>query len=81
MMADAGTGLDKAIERAHELNEQAGAVLEKALNAARRNMNPFVEDYRFKYAMQMLVAHTRPNNVAAQYFLAHVKKRKSKADK
>lgn len=64
--------LDNAIQAAYEANQQTVQTLRKAIeavNAARL----FNDDYRYKYANQILKVSLRVNNIASRYVLAQRK--------
>jgi hypothetical protein len=78
MQNDAITkALEDAVEEAKQLNQQAGAVLEKAIKAAICETN-LDNDYRYKAATRMLDVYIRAHNVVAKYEIARSRELKKR---
>jgi uncharacterized protein YfcZ (UPF0381/DUF406 family) len=62
-----------AIEKADQLNEEAGGILQNAIQKTMGDME-LEDDFRFKCAQQMLNAYIQRHNIIARYRLALLKK-------
>jgi hypothetical protein len=72
---DIAEALDKAIEKAVKLNNEANC-LEEAIRKAGID---FTDDYCFKVAMRMHQALQRQRLASSRYFLKRMKERKANA--
>jgi len=78
--------LDKAIEKANELNDDATKVLSEAIAGALASHGGYdIDDYRFKCARGMLKAYLREHNAIlpfmSRYAIARIKVAKAQAAK
>ncbi len=72
--------LTAAIEKADDLNQEAGQMLEEAVKAAMAD-SELVDDFRYKCALRMVKSYHQRLNIMAQYHITLMRKRRIAAKK